>query len=129
MTRPEDGSDGRFQMLRLGDDADLNVRPSRDRFDRAAQAGRRRRRRKLAVLVVGATVAVFAVGAAILPRGAEVGRLVSTDDGVSPNETTAVDTSVAAPTSFPVTVVPSSVPASSVAPATTTLLATDGQFH
>ena len=124
MTRPEDGSDGRFQMLRLGDDADLNVRPSRDRFDRAAQAGRRRRRRKLAVFVVGATVAVFAVGAAILPRGAEVGRLVSTDDGVSPNETTAVDTGVPAPTSFPATVVPSSVPASSVAPATTTLLAT-----
>ena len=127
MTHPADGSDGRFEMLGLGDDADLSVRPSRDRFDRAAQAGRRRRRRKLAVFVVGATVAVFAVGAAILPRGAEVGRLVSTDDGVSPIESSDVDTSVAGPTSVPATTattVSSSMPAPSVAPATTTLPAT-----
>ena len=124
MTRPEDGSDRSFEVLGFGDDADLNVRPSRDRFDRAAQAGRRLRRRKLAVFVVGATVAVFAVGAAILTKDAEVGRLVTTDDGVSPTESSAVDTSVAAPASVPATTVPSSVPASSVAPATTTLLAT-----
>jgi hypothetical protein len=76
------------------------------------------------VFVVGATVAVFAVGGAILTRDAEVDRLVSTDGGMSPSEPTAVDTSVAAPTSVPATTVPSSEPATSVAPATTTLLAT-----
>ena len=124
MTRPEDGPEISFEVLGLRDDSDLNVRPSRDRFDRAAQAGRRRRRRKLAVFVVGATVAVFAVGATILPRGAEVDRLVPTDEGVSPIESSAVDTSVAAETSVPATTVSSSVPASSVAPATTTLPAT-----
>lgn len=124
MTRPEDGPADSFEVLGHSDDADLNVRPSRDRFDRAAQAGRRRRRRKLAVFVVGSTVAVFAVGAAILPKGDQVDRLVATDDGVPPTESSAVDTSVAAPTSVPATTVPSSSPASSVAPATPTVPAT-----
>ncbi len=84
MTRVDDESHGYLAALRSGNDTDLDVRASRDRFDRAALAGRRRRRRKLGSLLTGTAVALIAVGAATLPRGGEPERLVVTDGVVAP---------------------------------------------
>lgn len=130
MTRNDNGSPDTFEELRRTDDALRDVRPSRDRFDRAALAGRRRRRRKVVVLATAAAGALFVVGAAILPLTGEPDRLVVTNVDVAPpdesNDASVVgtdmgSTSVATPSSVPTTTALPSESSSAVAPTPSTV--------